>query len=64
MTFESYMYCRLEANYGFQVGLDMIPLMMQQGYTAKGWLGLILGTRLWYHLRDVTFPIVIQQYSG
>jgi hypothetical protein len=26
----------------------MIPLMMQKGYSPKGWLGLILGTRLWY----------------
>ena len=28
--------------------VDMIPLMMQKGYKAKGWLGLILGTRLYY----------------
>lgn len=26
---------------------DMIPLMMQANFKAKGWLGLILGTRLW-----------------
>ena len=26
----------------------MIPLMMQQGYKAKGWLGLILGTALYF----------------
>eukprot|EP01045_Picozoa_sp_COSAG04_P045547 COSAG04_NODE_16024_length_512_cov_0.980630_1_plen_80_part_10 len=26
----------------------MIPLMMQKGYKANGWLGLILGTRLYY----------------
>ena len=26
----------------------MIPLMMQQGYKAKGWLGLILGQSLYY----------------
>ena len=28
----------------------MIPLMMQKDYRAKGWLGLILGTRLYYSL--------------
>ena len=38
-----------EANYGHQQELDMIPLMMQKDYSPKGWLGLILGTRLWYH---------------
>jgi hypothetical protein len=27
---------------------DMIPLMMQENFQAKGWLGLILGTRLWH----------------
>jgi hypothetical protein len=30
----------------------MIPLMAQQDYSAKGWLGLILGTRLWYPMWD------------
>ena len=39
---------RLEANYSYQRGVDMIPLMLEEGYHAKGWLGLILGTRLWY----------------
>jgi hypothetical protein len=37
--------CRLEANYGHQSELEMIPLLMQEGFRAKGWLGLILGTR-------------------
>ena len=39
--------CRLEANYAHQQELDMIPLMMSQGFKPKGWLGLILGTRVW-----------------
>jgi hypothetical protein len=36
-----------EANYGHQQELDMIPLMMQKNYAPKGWLGLIMGTRMW-----------------
>ena len=44
--------CRLEANYAHQQGVDMIPLMAQKGYQAKGWLGLFLGTRLWYGFYD------------
>ena len=36
-----------EANYAHQQELDMIPLMMQKDYSPKGWLGLILGTRMW-----------------
>jgi hypothetical protein len=44
--------CRLECNYGMQNDCDMIPLMMQADFRAKGWLGLILGTRLWYGFFD------------
>ena len=25
-----------------------VPLMMEDGYRAKGWLGMLLGVRLWY----------------
>ena len=40
--------CRLEAQYAYQQQLDMVPLMMEDGYRAKGWLGMLLGVRLWY----------------
>ena len=40
--------CRLEAQYAFQQQVDMVPLMMEDGYSAKGWLGMLLGVRLWY----------------
>ena len=33
--------CRLEANYAHQQDVDMIPLMVQEDYKAKGWLGLV-----------------------
>ena len=36
--------CRLEANYAHQQDVDMIPLMVQEGYKAKGWLGLVSHT--------------------
>ena len=26
----------------------MVPLMVEEGYRADGWLGMLLGTRLWY----------------
>lgn len=39
---------RLEAQYAFQRQLTMIPLMMEAKYRADGWLGILLGTRLWY----------------
>jgi hypothetical protein len=40
--------CRLELNYGIQAEVDMVPLLMQRGYKPKGWLGLILGTKMYY----------------
>jgi hypothetical protein len=40
--------CRMEAQYGMQRQKDMIPLMMEEGYDADGWLGMLIGTRLWY----------------
>ena len=33
---------------GLQEDVDMIPLMVQEGFKAKGWLGLILGQSVWY----------------
>ena len=32
---------------GMQNDCDMVPLMVQSNFKPKGWLGLILGTRLW-----------------
>ncbi len=41
--------CRLELNYGQQNDhVDLIPLMMEANYRPRGWLGLIMGTRLYY----------------
>eukprot|EP01052_Picozoa_sp_SAG31_P008862 SAG31_NODE_454_length_15434_cov_39.578285_5_plen_360_part_00 len=40
--------CRLECQYGHQQKKDMIPLMMEENFCAMGWLGLILGSRIWY----------------
>ena len=30
--------CRMEANYAYQQELDMIPLLMQKGYSPKGYV--------------------------
>jgi hypothetical protein len=47
--------CRLEAQYAMQQKRDMIPLILQQGYQAKGWLGLILGSKMYYQF----FPAAV-----
>ncbi|XP_041356433.1 uncharacterized protein LOC121373745 [Gigantopelta aegis] len=40
--------CRTEAEYTFQLRKDYIPLMMQKKYRPDGWLGLILGAKLFF----------------
>ncbi|GFO26287.1 hypothetical protein PoB_005279200 [Plakobranchus ocellatus] len=39
---------RAEAEYTFQQRKPIIPLIMQRGYKPDGWLGLILGSKLYY----------------
>ncbi|XP_072035236.1 uncharacterized protein [Amphiura filiformis] len=40
--------CRSEATYAYKLKRPIIPLLMEEGYAPDGWLGLILGTRLYY----------------
>lgn len=37
-----------QANYAYQTGKDMIPLLLEESYRPNGWLGLLMGTRLYY----------------
>ena len=48
--------CRMEANYGLQQEVDQIPLMVEKGYKPKGWLGLIIGTRMYYSFCAADIP--------
>ena len=40
--------CRSEAEYAYQLRKDIIPLMMQPKYRGDGWLGMLVGTKLWF----------------
>ena len=40
--------CKLEAMYAHQSGVQMIPVMLEDNWQPNGWLGMLLGTRLWY----------------
>jgi hypothetical protein len=42
--------CRMEAQYALQKKKPLVPLMLVDGYEADGWLGLLLGTSMWYAL--------------
>ncbi|CAM9500750.1 unnamed protein product [Lampetra planeri] len=39
--------CRTEAEYTFQLHKPVIPLMMERKYRPDGWLGIIVGAKLW-----------------
>ena len=38
-----------EASYAYKLGKQIIPLMMEENYEPDGWLGIILGTKLYMH---------------
>lgn len=40
--------CRAEAEYAFQQQKNIVPLILQRGYRPDGWLGMILGAKLFY----------------
>ena len=44
--------CRSEAEYAYQLRKDIIPLMMERNYRPNGWLGMIVGTKLWIDFRN------------
>jgi hypothetical protein len=44
--------CRTEAEYAFQQKKRIIPLLMDQGYRPSGWLGALLGTKLYFNLSN------------
>ena len=40
--------CRMECQYAHQKKKAIVPLKLTDGYEADGWLGLLLGSSLWY----------------
>ncbi|XP_064597655.1 uncharacterized protein LOC135464094 [Liolophura sinensis] len=40
--------CRAEAEYAFQRRVPIIPLLMEDSYRPDGWLGILLGSKLFF----------------
>ncbi|KAL3855665.1 hypothetical protein ACJMK2_014872 [Sinanodonta woodiana] len=40
--------CRLEAEYAHKLNKNIIPLKMERRYEPDGWLGILIGTQLFY----------------
>ena len=47
--------CRSEGEYAYRLNKDIIPLMMQRNYTADGWLGILVGTKMWIDFQNKQF---------
>ena len=41
-----------EAEYAYQLRKQIIPLMMERRFQPRGWLGIIMGTKLWMDFRE------------
>ncbi|ELT88039.1 hypothetical protein CAPTEDRAFT_72731, partial [Capitella teleta] len=53
--------CRTEAEYTFKLGKAIVPLRMQKRYSPDGWLGALLGNRLFFDFSvDDHFPSSFQ----
>ena len=46
--------CALELKFAAQSGIPIVPVMMQEGFTASGWLGILTAGLLWTRLWDPT----------
>ena len=46
--------CRTEAEYAFQQRKKIIPIIMESGFKPSGWLGALMGTRLYFDMSEIT----------
>ena len=54
--------CQAEAQYAFRENKPIIPLIMQQGYeNPKGWLGFIMGTKIYVNFIKYNFEECIKR---
>jgi len=47
-TYKDSQACRTEAEYSFKLKKPLIFVAAEDGYVAKGWLGILLNNHLWY----------------
>ncbi|XP_053372645.1 uncharacterized protein LOC123560565 [Mercenaria mercenaria] len=58
--------CRTEAEYVYRLRKDFVPLRLQREYIPDGWLGILVGTRLYFDIYsedqlDVQVPRLIRE---
>jgi hypothetical protein len=45
--------CKLELKFAQQSGVPIVPVMMEDGFSAKGWLGILTSGSIWTTLNTV-----------
>jgi phosphopantothenate-cysteine ligase len=50
--YKSSVACRSEAEYAYVQKKPIVPLMLQHDYKPDGWLGILMGARLWIDFSD------------
>ncbi|CAF0725053.1 unnamed protein product [Didymodactylos carnosus] len=53
--------CRLEAEYAIQKNKKIVPLIAQANWKPTGWLGIILGQKLYINFAKKTFDIAYKE---
>jgi hypothetical protein len=54
-------YCQAEAQYAFEKRRQLIPLRVQSGYKAEGWLAFIISGRLYVDFMKMDYDIAYAQ---
>ena len=56
-------FCRLEAEYLTQKNKPFIPILMEKGYRAAGWLGIILGSKIFVDFTKLEFSNAMNELN-
>lgn len=54
-SYKRSVYCQAEAEYAFRCKRHLLPCIVRQGYRADGWLGLIIGSRIYMDFGRLEF---------
>lgn len=55
-SYKRSVYCQAEAEYAFRCKKHLLPCIVRQGYRADGWLGLVIGSRIYVEFGRLEFP--------
>ena len=54
-SYKRSVYCQAEAEYAFRCKKHLLPCIVRQGYRADGWLGLVMGSRIYVDFGRLEF---------